>query len=852
MILRLTLRSARSHVLRFVLTTFAVFIGVSFITTAYGLADQLRGILDEETSTASQAGDISDVPGADRLLFVSPEVTSFGLTSTLDASLAEEIRSVDGVATAFGQTQRGVSFDVPGQATGSLGEFEAAATTSAYDEAQWRLVDGTAPTGPDQVAVNADGLSAASLTTASVGDSVSMFLPTGRRQMTISGVVESRTPESSNPFQFTTAVAVFDPAVSQSLFGSEGRVDSIVAVVAPESDAAAAKERIADVLPDGVTVGDAADLTAQAVGLINTIVDAIETGMLVFAGITLFVGTFLVANTFSIVVAQRTRELAVLRAVGAGRRQVFASVVGEAAVIGVIASLLGLIAGLLLAALAGWAIDTERSFGVIASGRTVGVALGIGMGVTMVSAIFPALRATRVAPVAAMHDHEVGPPRASWWGPLMGVVGVGGGIGAIVVGLGNGVSTAWRIGLIGGGAIAMFLALAGLSRFIAAPAVRMIGAPLGSGPVATLARTNAARNPRRTATTAGALMIGLALIALVATVGLSVRQGLENQLRNDTTATWFVQPNQFVPPDPTALVDALARPTEVASVVTTSFATITVDGPDGTSTGVAVADLAEVPTVYDLGITDGGTDTSGVWVSSDAARDLGVSVGDQVTLSTGVGADVRATVGAIYTRTAALSTILVDQPLADELGAQIFVQAVAIRGAEGFTDEQVRTAIKPATDDFASSAIVTPEDYTESQTTPLNWAVRAVAALLLVSVMVAGLGVANTLALSVYERTREIGLLRAVGATRRQIRKAVRREAVITSIFGGLLGVAVGTSLGVAAVNALPDAFSGTLVIPWAWIIGCILVTVFMGLGAALWPAWRAARMNVLEAIAHE
>lgn len=851
-ILRLTLRSARAHILRFLLTTFAVFIGVTFITTAYGLADQLRGILDDQTSGISDQVGGGEFPGSDRLLFVAPELTTFGFSGSLDASLADDIGAIDGVATSVGQSQRGISFEVPGRADDDLSQITSLATTSAYDDAQWKLEAGGAPQGPDQLALNADGEVAAN---ASVGDTVSVFLPTGQRDMTITGLVSSVTPESSSIFQFTSAVAIFDPAVNAALFGAEDSVDNILVQVAPDADVATVTTAIAETLPDGVTVGDAADLTDQVVGIINTIVDGIETGMLVFAGITLFVGTFLVANTFSIVVAQRTKELAVLRAVGAGRRQVFASVIGEAAVIGILASLLGLAAGLALATLAGWAIDTSRGVQFVVSARTVGIGLGIGLGVTLASALFPALRAMRVSPIAAMRDTESTPQRSGPWGLVAGALALAIGIAGIVIGLGGSRSISARIGLIGGGAVIMFLALAALSRVIAAPAVRLIGAPLGSGPVATLARTNAARNPKRTASTAGALMIGLALIALVATVGLSVQQSLENQLRNNTTATWYVTPNQFVPPDPATITDDLRSADGVEAVVPSSFANATVTSADGDATGVAVAYLDEVQEVYDLGVTDGPTDgpTDGdVWLSTDAAENLQAKVGDQVTVSTGVGTEASTKVGAIYTRTAALSDILIDQKIADDVGAIAFVQAIAVKGESGTSSDAVKAAIEPVAANFANSEVITPREYEESQTGPLNIAVRAVAALLLASVLVAGLGVANTLALSVYERTREIGLLRAVGTTRKQIRKTVRREAVITSVFGGLLGVVVGTALGTAAVKALPDALSGSLVIPWGWIALCIIVTVVMGLLAALWPAWRASRMNVLDAISHE
>ena len=848
MILRLTLRSARAHILRFLLTTFAVLIGVTFITTAYGLADQLRSILDEETSGAGALGDVGEIPGANRLLFVSPELTSFGFGGSLDAALVDEIDGIDGVASAVGQSQRGVAFGVPGRRVDALGAIQSSATTSAFDEARWKLTSGTAPKGPDQLAVNSDGLSAAD---AQVGDTASVFLPTGRRDMTITGVVSSVTPESSSLFTFTSAVAVFDPAVNAQLFGGGNRIDSILVAVAPDADVATVSSAIEANLPSGITVGDAEDLTGQVVGLINTIVDGIETGMLVFAGITLFVGTFLVANTFSIVVAQRTRELAVLRAVGAGRRQVFVSVLGEAAVIGLIASLLGLAAGLALSTLAGWAIDTDRGFELIVSGRTVGIGFGIGLGVTLLSALFPALKAIRVSPVAAMRDTESDPSRSGLSGLLMGLLALGVGLTGIVIGLGGGRSTPQRIALIGGGAIVMFLALAALSRVIAAPAVRLIGAPLGSGPVPTLARTNAARNPKRTATTASALMIGLALIALVATVGLSVRQSLENQLRNNTTATWYLVPNQFVPPDPAAITDALSGAEGVAAVVPSSFANATVEGPAGKTTGVAVARLSEVGEVYDLNITDGPSD-GGVWLSSDAADNQGVGQGARVTVSTGTGAETTATVGAIYTRTAALSDIIIDERVADEVGAQAFVQAIAIKATPDTSPAALKASIGRGAAGCAHARGVTPRQFEESQTGPLDIAVKAVAALLLASVLVAGLGVANTLALSVYERTREIGLLRAVGMTRRQIRKTVRREAVITSVFGGLLGVVVGTALGSAAVKVLPDSLSNTLVIPWLWIIACIMFTMLMGLLAALWPAWRAARMNMLDAISHE
>ena len=646
--------------------------------------------------------------------------------------------------------------------------------------------------------------------------------------------------------------------------GHDGEWDSIFVAANPgvsQQKLAANVRTVVAATPDGqkyevLTGKELADEQASNVkdrlGFLNTF-------LLVFAFIALFVGSFIIYNTFSIIVAQRSRELALLRALGASGKQVTRSVAVEAFVVGLLSSVLGLGLGVLVAIglqnlLAAFGFELPSEAPVILA-RTVIVALVAGTVVTFVSALSPARRAARVPPVAAMRDSAViatSGARRYRVGGLLAVIGI------ILAGLGlfGDVSSddvpGGPAGVVGVAAFLVFIGIAMLSPLVARPVSQFLGwvpARL-RGMSGVLARENAMRNPRRTATTASALMIGLALVTLVSIIGASAKLSFERIIDDSVRADFLVQGKGFINRGFTpAIAESLEESLPGAQVVQFRQGDFVVDGDQrqlfGVSTNVEDAIDIQLQPSADLDAFA----TGGVLVNKDTANNKGWKVGDTIQLQfekTGVQPekiqgifDEDRSIGSAYLLS--LQTYeanYVDQ--ADSL--------VAIRKASDVSKEETRATVERVLQPYPTVEVQDQTEFKDSQIAQFNTILNLLYVMLLLAVVIALIGIVNTLALSIYERTRELGLLRAVGMTRPQVRTMVRDEAVIISIFGSLLGLAIGLAFGRAFVSAVSDD-GIVFALPVTQLVVFVVLAGIAGYLAGAWPARRAARHDVLEAI---
>jgi putative ABC transport system permease protein len=575
----------------------------------------------------------------------------------------------------------------------------------------------------------------------------------------------------------------------------------------------------------------------------------------------LVVGAFIIVNTFTILVTQRTREFGVLRAMGASGRQVVASVVAEAAVVGTFAAGTGLVLGIglaagLLAVLE--ALGRDVPGGLVLTDRTIIASLVVGIGVTVASSAWPAIRAARIPPMAAINDVIPTRARPSRVRPLLGLLLLLAGIPLLAFGLGhsrNGTNVSDDIWLVALGALSVFFGAVLLLATFAKPLADVIGRPLRRIDVTgALARGNAMRNPRRTAATASALVIGLGLVGLIAIFGDSAKASVNTAVDRGIRADFVLKAQQFAGFSPEVAQRLRALP-ELGSVASFRFGNVRVNGNEETVAGVESSQLGSV---VDLRMRKGriaDMGTAGVLVVADAAREYHVKIGDEVTMQFPRGFTTLRVAG-IYSQedfTGGLPVPFVVPKVAyddgfgaDQQDALVYVKAVPPIAA-------ARRAIEHTLGhDFPNIQVFSRSEYRDDQERAIDRFLAVTVALLFLSEIIAVLGIVNTLALSVHERTRELGVLRAVGMSRRQVRRMVRIESMIIALIGGIVGSAVGLLWGWAFTTALRPLGITQLHLPVAQLVGFIGLSVIAGMAAALAPAWRASRLDILPAIAAE
>ena len=640
--------------------------------------------------------------------------------------------------------------------------------------------------------------------------------------------------------------------------GEEGRFSSIAVAaedgVSQTQVADSIEETLQSVDATGTEVVTGTEITEETQSDIKQSLSFITTFFLVFAVIALVVGTFVIYNSFSIIVAQRTREMALLRAIGARRRQVRRAVLIEAMIVGLVGAAVGFVIGLGVATLLGSLLQVPGDTLAIVPSSVI-VAIVTGVIVTVVSALLPAWRASRVPPLAALREVAVDRTGRSRVRFVIGLAVLAAGLVAVVVG-----ATGSTIETVGLGVALVFLGLVLVCPGLARPVSRAIGAPVQRlrGASGRLARDNASRNPRRTSATAQALMIGVGLVALLLVINSSIRASIDKTLDESFAGDIVVQSGAFgmIGLPPTVAADIEQIP-DVSIVSPIRFSPATVGGEDEAVTGTNEGAFE----LLDMNLVEGDAELApgDVVITKGTADDHGLAIGDDVTIS--LVDDNRpesartARVAGIYEApegvpdlgpyVIGLDDFTAAAPSSSD--AQIFVQL-----ADGASVAQVEPEIEQVVAPFAAADVLTVDEYKDSIKDQLNVFLLLLIALLLLSVVIAVLGIANTIALSVLERTREIGLLRAVGMRRRQVRATVRWEAVIISLYGTVLGLAFGLIGGWGLVRALRDEGFGVFEVPVVPFIAVALLGALVGVLASVWPAWRASRMNVLDAIASE
>jgi putative ABC transport system permease protein len=841
---RVILKGLLARKLRLLLTAVSISLGVAFVSGTFVLGDTMTATFDQLYEGLTEGTDVT-VRGESAFT----DTSTLGATRPFDAAVLDQVRQVEGVAAAEGSvTGYALILDKAGEPVqpGGAPTLGASHTTDADLAGGFTLREGRAPAGPADVVLDA---ATAKTHGFAPGDPVTVLFQAGPRDFTVTGIAGFG--EADNLAGAT--MATFDLATAQEVLGKAGVYDAI-AVRGGDVRPDELRDRVSAVLPDGLEAVTSSEVVAESSAAVADALQFFTTGLLGFAAISLLVGALIIWNTFSILVAQRTRELALLRAVGATRRQVRTSVVVEALVIGLVAAGLGLALGVgvaagLRAALAAIGIEVPTTTLQVAP-RTVLAALAVGVVVTVLAALLPARQATKVPPVAALRSVDAPARPVGRTRVALGAVLTGIGTVALVVSL----LQDGRLALAG---VGMLLTLSGvltLAPVVAVAVTRVLGALVVrvGGPSAALARRNALRNPRRTANTATALMIGLALVSTVTVVASSMKASVADVVADSNRADFILKAaSQASPGLPPALAEDLRAVEGVGTVSELRFASAQVGGA---SSFVAGIDPATVDTAADLQVGSGSIADLGpgaVLVSDDVAQAEGWSVGDVLSITYAQTGAQQVRIAGTFGNTALLgSDYAVDLgTLTANTGSSLDI-AVLVVAADGVDAADLRPALEEVVDAYPIAQLDDEASFTESQAQTIDQLLGIVTMLLALAVIIALLGIVNTLALSVFERTRELGLLRAVGTTRRQVRAVVRWESVIVAVLGALLGAVLGLAFGAALTRGLAGEGLSVLEIPSGRLGAYVVAAALAGVLAAIGPARRAAKVDVLRAVA--
>ena len=836
--LRATLRSLLARKLRLLLSGIAVVLGVAFVSGTFVLTDSLSRVFDQLFATVTQ-GTAVTVRGVSGLGSDSGQQQS----EQVPDRVLQAVRQVPGVAEAIG-TVSGYAQPVgrDGKAV-TTGGAPTLGVDYSVSETQRSLVlkQGRAPTGPGDVVIDAVTARKAGF---HVGDQITLLLKGPAQRLTMVGIVGFGTTDNLAG----ATIAAFDLATAQKYVGTPGAYSALAVAAKPGVSQPELASRVATVLPRGFEAVTQKQTVDESSREIKKGLGFFSTALLVFAAISLFVGGFLIFNTFSMLVAQRTRELALMRALGASRRQVTVSVLIEAVVVGVVSSALGFGLGIGVAAalrglLSALGISLPTGDTVIAT-RTVVASLVVGIGVTAAAALLPARKAARVAPVAALRESGPAEDRSLTRRGLLGAGLTAAGVALLSVGLSGG-----RLKLVGLGAAASFLGVATLSPFIARPVTSALGLPFARlGVPGRLGRGNAVRSPRRTSATAAALMVGLALVSAVSVLGASLKSSTVKIVDRSLGADYVPHTDTFMPFSG-EVAKALRGKPGIADVAAFRFGRAKVAGSVTQVQGVEPGALAAVLKLTPVhGTLDGLS--SGLGVSEKVATAHRWKLGDTVPVTWARTGSHPLRIGLIYGVNQFAGDYLVSGTTFDANTEEQLLGVVAVKTTAGSRPADTRAVVDAAVKPYPNVIVEDQSQFVKGQAQQIDKLLNAITGLLVLSVLIAVLGIINTLALSVVERTRELGLLRAVGLQRRQLRRMIRVESVVIAVYGALLGLAVGVAFGWALVRALHDQGVTEFTVPYGRLVQVLVVAALAGVLAAALPARRAARLDVLEAVA--
>lgn len=850
MMWRITLKGLLAHRVRLVLTTLSVVLGVAFVAGTFVLTDTMGRVFDDLIRGESSIDVLVRSASADDVA-IGTDTSYYGAT-TLPESLLDDVTAVEGVAAAEGSVEGYALIVRPdGEPITPMGPPSLGVSWSELGD---RVVrdGGRPPTGPDEVVVDATTADRHGL---QVGDRIQVvFASSTPRVFTLVG---TSTEEGGENLAGAT-LAEFERSTAQEVLGLPGEFTGIAVWADDDVAPDVLVERLTAALPRDTQALTAADWADETMAQVEEALGFITTALGVFAAIALLVGAFIIANTFSITVVQRTREFALLRALGASRRQVVLSVVGEAVVVGLTASVLGVLAGLGLAA---GLQELLRAFGLdmptgtlVLQPRTVVVALAVGLLVTVLSSLLPARRAAGVHPMAALRESAPTAYRLSWMRRTWGVAIAGISLGLVAVGA---LAQPAQAGtLVGTGSVLAVVALAVLGPALTRPVLTALG---GSGArfgiTARIARRNSLRTPRRTWTTAAALTIGLALVSVVAVMAASMKAStslaMDETMRADVIVTaGNAMAGGTVPP---VLAGEVAALPEVGAVSPFRAGVGVVAGTSATLISLDPTTWEQVGTTEIAAGSFAALSQPGTLaVDTELAETHGYGVGDRVEASFPASGATTMEVVAVFEADGLLSGWLSSVETSEALFSQPLDAAILVAAAPGGDVDTLRAAVEQVAASYPSVVVQDQAEYRDTVAGQVDQLLALVTALLGMALFIAVLGIMNTLALTIHERTREIGLLRAVGMTRGQVRRMIRWEAVTVAALGTVVGVALGTAIGWATTRALADQGLGTFVIPVGQLAGAVVLAVLAGVLAAILPARAAARLDVLRAVTVE
>jgi putative ABC transport system permease protein len=849
----LGLKSLWARKVRALLTIFAVFLGVAFVAGSYVLTDTIFAAFDEifeESLTGT-----SVVVNAE-----NPVKQETGEIPTIAASLLPAVKKTPGVRLAAGAIfTPGAFFDAENEKIGNKFAPKFISSILPGDLESLNYVDGHLPRGPGEASLDKAAADDAGL---ELGDRIKLISQGSLQSFRLVGLTQL----GSASFGGASIAQVTLP-VAQQLTHKRGRFDQISVAAEEGVSAAALKRRIAERMPAGVRVETAQENADRASEEIREDLGFLPTFLLVFGFIAVFVGSFLIFNTFSITVAQRISEFGMLRTLGASRRQILTTVMVEAIAIGLLGALLGIAGGFLIAAainalFEAFGIDLPTTSLVLET-RTVVVSLLVGVLVTLVASLAPALRSTRVPPIAALHAFAPIPTRRRRLVYLVLSILLGaGGLAMLLIGLFGSGGAGARAGLMGAGAVAMVFAVSLFSPRLVPPLAAFAGWPLERlrRLLGRLARENAQRNPSRTAVTAAALMIGVALVAFVAVFAAGLKGTVAQVVDENFAGGLIVQNSDGFSPIPNGAAKAAEKVPGVEFVATIRGAEAKVieGGRPGPTTRVNAPspDIGETVTIE---WKQGGpsalrnlADGEAI-VADDFASSHGLELGDSFELLTQTRDRPRFRVaGEFDSKLGVLGNVLVTQ----EVMARAFDQTQDltdfVKVEAGADPGRVQALLTKGVEvAFPVAEVLNQEELKESREEQINQLVMLVLALLVFAIVISLFGIANTLALSIHERTRELGMLRAIGMSRRQVRTMIRYEAVITALIGGILGMALGIVFATLIAQPLKDE-GFTLSYPVVWLVLLMVLAALAGVLAAILPARWASRLDVLQSLQYE